>query len=60
MTSKLTQEQIEELKKNPFFDKYAEKIAKLQKYVPVQCATKIVTIGNKRKNPMLYYIPGMM
>ena len=31
-TSKiLSQEQIEELQKNPFFDKYAEKIAKLQK-----------------------------
>jgi hypothetical protein len=31
MSSKLTQEQIDELKKNPFFDKYADKIAKLQK-----------------------------
>ncbi len=31
MTSKLSQEQIDELKKNPFFDKYADKIAKLQK-----------------------------
>ena len=32
-TSKiLSQEQIEDLQKNPFFDKYAEKIAKLQKY----------------------------
>ena len=27
----LSKEQIEELQKNPFFDKYAEKIAKLQK-----------------------------
>ena len=32
-TSKiLSKEQIEDLQKNPFFDKYAEKIAKLQKY----------------------------
>jgi len=29
----LSKEQIEELQKNPFFDKYAEKIAKLQKYL---------------------------
>ena len=35
-TSKiLSKEQIEDLQKNPFFDKYAEKIAKLQKYVEV-------------------------
>ena len=33
-TSKiLSKEQMEDLQKNPFFDKYAEKIAKLQKYV---------------------------
>ena len=32
-TSKiLSKEQMEDLQKNPFFDKYAEKIAKLQKY----------------------------
>ena len=32
-TSKiLSKEQIEELQKNPYFDKYADKIAKLQKY----------------------------
>ena len=32
-TSKvLSKEQIEELQANPYFDKYAEKIAKLQKY----------------------------
>jgi len=31
-TSKvLSKEEIEELQQNPFFDKYAEKIAKLQK-----------------------------
>ena len=28
----LSKEQIEELQKNPYFDKYADKIAKLQKY----------------------------
>ena len=29
----LSKEQMEELQKNPFFDKYAEKIAQLQKWV---------------------------
>ena len=27
----MSKEQIEELEKNPFFDKYADKIAKMQK-----------------------------
>ena len=31
-TKILSKEQMEELQKNPYFDKYAEKIAKLQKY----------------------------
>ena len=36
-TSKiLSKEQMEELQKNPFFDKYAEKIAKLQKYAQLR------------------------
>lgn len=29
----LSKEKVEELQKNPFFDKYAEKIAALQKWV---------------------------
>ena len=29
----LSKEKMEELQKNPFFDKYAEKIAQLQKWV---------------------------
>ncbi len=29
----MSKEQIEELQKNPYFDKYADKIAKLQKWV---------------------------
>ena len=28
----MSKEQIDELKKNPYFDKYADKIAKLQQY----------------------------
>ena len=31
-TNILSKEKMEELQKNPYFDKYAEKIAKLQKY----------------------------
>jgi hypothetical protein len=30
-SAKMSKEQIEELKANPYFDKYADKIAKLQK-----------------------------
>ena len=31
-SSIMSKEQIDELKKNPYFDKYADKIAKLQQY----------------------------
>jgi len=47
-TSKiLSQEQIEELQKNPFFDKYAEKIAKLQKKNPEEFLARIEATAGK-------------
>ncbi len=39
----MSKEQIEELQKNPFFDKYASKIAKLQQWV----AFSINSVENK-------------
>ena len=52
-TSKiLSKEQIEDLQKNPFFDKYAEKIAKLQKYAEADIVEIIFWQKlNFRKNP---------
>jgi len=49
-TSKiLSKEQIEELQKNPYFDKYADKIAKLQKKNPEEFLARIeaTTTGGK-------------
>lgn len=47
-TSKiLSQEQIEDLQKNPFFDKYAEKIAKLQKKNPEEFLARIEATAGK-------------
>merc|ERR1719244_318729 len=37
----MSKEQIEELQKNPYFDKYAEKIAKLQKTSPEEFLTRL-------------------
>jgi len=31
LSATMSKEQVEELKKNPYFEKYAQKIAKLQK-----------------------------
>lgn len=46
----LSKEQIEELQKNPFFDKYAEKIAKLQKRNPEEFLARIEAAGNAGKS----------
>jgi len=47
-TSKiLSKEQIEDLQKNPFFDKYAEKIAKLQKKNPEEFLARIEATAGK-------------
>merc|ERR1719435_301012 len=47
-TSKvLSKEQIEELQKNPFFDKYAEKIAKLQKTNPEEFLNRMEAKSQK-------------
>ena len=40
----MSEEQIEELKKNPYYAKYADKIAKLQKYVRTRIDVIIVVI----------------
>lgn len=40
-SSIMSKEQIEELQKNPYFDKYAEKIAKLQKTSPEEFLTRL-------------------
>jgi len=47
-TSKiLSKEQMEDLQKNPFFDKYAEKIAKLQKKNPEEFLARIEATAGK-------------
>jgi len=47
----LSKEQIEELQKNPFFDKYAEKIAKLQKTNPEEFLNRMEAKASKDKPP---------
>ena len=36
----MSEEQVEELKKNPYYAKYADKIAQLQKYVSIKQACR--------------------
>jgi len=45
----MTEEQVEELKKNPFFDKYADKIAKLQKTSPEEFLNRLSAHEEKKK-----------
>lgn len=60
-TSKvLSKEQIEELQANPYFDKYAEKIAKLQKTNPEEFLSRIEAKSAKDKpaQPKDFSLPG--
>jgi len=60
-TSKvLSKEQIEELQKNPFFDKYAEKIAKLQKTNPEEFLSRMEAKSetDKPAKPKDFSLPG--
>jgi len=45
----MSKEQIEELQKNPFFDKYADKIAKLQKTSPEEFLTRLAAQEEAKK-----------
>jgi len=47
----LSKEQVEELQANPFFDKYAEKIAKLQKTNPEEFLCRMEAKGAQSKPP---------
>merc|ERR1719189_2684821 len=61
-TSKvLSKEQMEELEKNPFFDKYAEKIAQLQKKNPEEFLARIEAKTSKdaaASKPKDFSLPG--
>lgn len=60
-TSKvLSEEEIEKLQKNPFFDKYAEKIAKLQKTNPEEflCRMEAKAEKDKPAKPKEFSLPG--
>jgi len=60
-TSKvLSKEQMEELQKNPFFDKYAEKIAKLQKTNPEEFLNRMEAKSQKDQpaKPKDFSLPG--
>jgi len=50
-TSIMSEEQIEELKKNPYFDKYADKIAKLQKTSPDEFLSRLSAHEERKKAP---------
>jgi len=45
----MTEEQVEELKKNPFYDKYADKIAKLQNTSPEEFLNRLSAHEEKKK-----------
>jgi len=61
-TKILSKEQMEELQKNPYFDKYAEKIAKLQKQNPEEFLARIEAKTNAGKSeasaPKEFSLPG--
>jgi len=60
-TSKvLSKEQIEELQKNPYFDKYADKIAKLQKTNPEEFLSRLEAKSSKENpaKPTEFSLPG--
>jgi len=48
-TSTMSKEQLEELAKNPFFDKYADKIAKLQKTSPEEFVARVEAQAEAKK-----------
>jgi len=48
-SSIMSKEQIEELQKNPFFDKYADKIAKLQKTSPEEFLCRLAAQEEAKK-----------
>jgi len=56
----LSKEQMEELQKNPFFDKYAEKIAKLQKTNPEEFLNRMEAKAQKDQpaKPKDFSLPG--
>merc|ERR1719167_430415 len=45
----MSEEQVEELKRNPFYDKYADKIAKLQKTSPEEFLSRLSAHEEKKK-----------
>jgi len=47
----MTEEQVEELKKNPYFDKYADKITKLQKTSPEEFLGRLSAHEEMKKAP---------
>jgi len=57
----LSKEQIDELQKNPFFDKYAEKIAKLQKTNPEEFLSRMEAKSERDKpaKPKDFSLPGV-
>jgi len=57
----LSQEKVEELQKNPFFDKYAEKIAALQKKNPEEFLSRIEAKASNEaaaSKPKEFSLPG--
>jgi len=46
----MTEEQVEDLKKNPFFEKYADKISKLQKTSPDEFLSRLSAHEEKKKS----------
>jgi len=48
-TSNMSKEQMDELAKNPFFDKYADKIAKLQKTSPEEFVARVEAQAEAKK-----------
>lgn len=46
-TPRKMQEVLEDLKGNPYYDKYAEKIAQIQKTAPEEFKTRVVTLASK-------------
>lgn len=49
-TPRKMQEVLEELKGNPYFDKYAQKIAQIQKTSPDEFKNRVENLGKKVKN----------
>jgi len=60
-TNIMSKEQIEELQKNPYFDKYADKIAKLQKTSPEEFLNRLAEKEAKKQSlslkPNDFFLP---